>query len=157
MQPSELAKWGMVILLAWYATSRAAVMHRFWTGLIPPSVVVGGVAGFIVLEVLTAAVARRGRVLGAARGRGAPTGQFLMFVPIRGLVGFIAAVVTSEYRMKRITAFMDPYADPEKTGYHMIQSLIAIANGDGFGRGLGHRLRKDSRTCPRIAPTSSSR
>ena len=40
MQPSELAKWGMVILLAWYATSRAAVMHRFWTGLIPALVVV---------------------------------------------------------------------------------------------------------------------
>ncbi len=141
MQPSELAKWGMVILLAWYATSRAAVMHRFWTGLIPALVVVGGVAGFIVLEdlgtgALIAAVACLVLLAGGAR-----LWQFLMFVPL-ALVGFIAAVVTSEYRMKRITAFMDPYADPEKTGYHMIQSLIAIANGDGFGRGLGHGLQK---------------
>lgn len=141
MQPSELAKWGMVALLAWYATSRAAVMHRFWTGLIPALVVVGGVAGFIVLEdlgtgALIAAVACLVLLAGGAR-----LWQFLMFVPL-ALVGFIAAVVTSEYRMKRITAFMDPYADPEKTGYHMIQSLIAIANGDGFGRGLGHGLQK---------------
>lgn len=141
MQPSELAKWGMVILLAWYATSRAAIMHRFWTGLIPALVVVGGVAGFIVLEdlgtgALIAAVACLVLLAGGAR-----LWQFLMFVPL-ALVGFIAAVVTSEYRMKRITAFMDPYADPEKTGYHMIQSLIAIANGNGFGRGLGHGLQK---------------
>jgi len=141
MQPSELAKWGMVVLLAWYATSRAAVMHRFWTGLIPALVVVGGVAGFIVLEdlgtgALIAAVACLVLLAGGAR-----LWQFLMFVPL-ALGAFIVAVVTSEYRMKRITAFMDPYADPEKTGYHMIQSLIAIANGDGFGRGLGHGLQK---------------
>lgn len=141
MQPSELAKWGMVILLAWYATTRAAFIHRFWTGLIPALVIVGGVAGFIVLEdlgtgALIAAVACVVLLAGGAR-----LWQFLIFVPF-GLAGFVAAVVTSEYRMKRITAFMDPYADPEKTGYHMIQSLIAIANGKGFGRGLGHGLQK---------------
>jgi cell division protein FtsW len=141
MQPSELAKWGMVILLAWYATTRAAYIHRFWTGLIPALVIVGGVAGFIVLEdlgtgALIAAVACVVLLAGGAR-----LWQFLIFVPF-ALVGFVAAVVTSEYRMKRITAFMDPYADPEKTGYHMIQSLIAIANGHGFGRGLGNGLQK---------------
>jgi cell division protein FtsW len=141
MQPSELAKWGMVILLAWYATSRASIIHRFWTGLIPALIIVGSVAGFIVLEdlgtgALIAAVACVMLLAGGAR-----LWQFLIFIPF-ALAGFVAAVVTSEYRMKRITAFMDPYADPEKTGYHMIQSLIAIANGNGFGRGLGHGLQK---------------
>lgn len=141
MQPSEIAKWGMIVLLSWYATTRAAFIHRFWTGLIPALVIVGGVAGFIVLEdlgtgALIAAVACVVLLAGGAR-----LWQFLIFVPF-GVVGFVAAVVTSEYRMKRITAFMDPYADPEKTGYHMIQSLIAIANGKGFGRGLGHGLQK---------------
>lgn len=141
MQPSELAKWGMIVLLAWYATSRGATIHRFWTGLIPALVIVGGVAGFIILEdlgtgALIAAVACVILLAGGAR-----LWQFLLFVPF-ALAGFIAAVVTSDYRMKRITAFMDPYADPEKTGYHMIQSLIAIANGEGFGRGLGHGLQK---------------
>jgi len=52
------------------------------------------------------------------------------------------AVLSSPYRMKRMTAFLDPYADPEKTGFHMIQSMAAVANGEVTGRGLGHGLQK---------------
>src|SRR5690606_4732775 len=48
----------------------------------------------------------------------------------------------SEYRMRRITAFVDPWADPAGAGYHMLQSLAAIAGGEGTGRGLGHGLQK---------------
>jgi cell division protein FtsW len=50
--------------------------------------------------------------------------------------------MTSEYRVKRIMAFVDPYADPQGIGYHTIQSLVAVAGGEGFGRGLGHGLQK---------------
>jgi cell division protein FtsW len=39
-------------------------------------------------------------------------------------------------------AFVDPYADPQGIGYHTIQSLVAVAGGEGFGRGLGHGLQK---------------
>lgn len=141
MQPSEIAKWAMVALMAWYATARARSIHRFWLGLIPGLIALGAVAGFIVLEDLGtgALIAAVGCIILLAGG--ARLWQFLMFVPL-GLAGFLAAVVTSDYRMRRITAFMDPYADPEKSGYHMIQSLVAIANGKGFGRGLGHGLQK---------------
>ncbi len=44
--------------------------------------------------------------------------------------------------MNRLLAFADPYADPQGIGYHTIQSLVAVANGEGFGRGLGHGLQK---------------
>jgi cell division protein FtsW len=44
--------------------------------------------------------------------------------------------------MNRIMAFQNPYADPEGIGYHAIQSLTAIANGEGFGRGLGFGIQK---------------
>jgi len=51
-------------------------------------------------------------------------------------------ILANPYRMERVTAFLDPYADPQGAGYHMIQSMAAIAGGAGAGRGLGHGLQK---------------
>ena len=64
-----------------------------------------------------------------------------MPVPV-GILGVVGAILTSPYRMKRVTAFMDPYADPQGIGYHTIQALVAVAGGNGWGRGLGHGLQK---------------
>ncbi len=141
VQPSEIAKWGMVILVAVYGASRAGVIQQFWKGLVPALGCLAFVAGFIVLEdlgtgVLIGAVACLLLLASGARLR-----YFAMAVPV-ALLGIGGAIVTSPYRVKRILAFMDPYADPQGIGYHTIQSLLAIANGGGFGRGLGHGLQK---------------
>ncbi|CAG0993245.1 putative peptidoglycan glycosyltransferase FtsW [Phycisphaerales bacterium] len=141
VQPSEIAKWGMIGVMAWYASVHAAVLNQFWRGLVPALVAIGAVSALIVKEdlgtgVLIAAVA--GLVLMAG---GARVWQFLLFAPL-GIAGVVYAILTSDYRMKRIMAFVDPYADPQGIGYHTIQSLIAIANGEGWGRGLGHGLQK---------------
>lgn len=141
MQPSEIAKWGLALLVAWYAAVRGPHLARFATGLIPVLIVVGAVAGFVVIEdlgtgVLIAAVACVVLLAGGAR-----LWQFMLFVPFAaGAVAY--AIMTSEYRVKRIMAFVDPYADPQGIGYHTIQSLVAVAGGEGFGRGLGHGLQK---------------
>jgi len=47
-----------------------------------------------------------------------------------------------EYRWKRMTAFLDPYAAPQREGYHMIQSLLSFSTGGIFGRGLGNGIQK---------------
>lgn len=140
-QPSEIAKWGMCLLLAWYGARRGALLGSFVAGLLPALVALGGVAGFIVLEdlgtgVLVGAVACL--VLVCA---GAKVWHFLMMVPLAGF-GLVAAIVTSPYRVTRIMTFLDPYHDPQGAGYHMIQSMAAVAGGGGFGRGLGHGLQK---------------
>lgn len=141
IQPSEFAKWGLVVLMAWYGTARASRLKEFWGGLIPALVAVGTVAGFIVLEDLgTGALIAMaaGVVLLAA---GARVLHFLVFVPPAAL-GLVAAIVTSPYRVRRVLAFMDPYQEPEGKGYHMIQSLRAVAEGRVFGRGLGFGIQK---------------
>lgn len=140
-QPSEIAKWGMCGLIAWYGARRAASLGSFVTGLAPALAACGAVAGFIILEdlgtgVLVGAVACL--VLVAA---GARFWHFLMMVPLAGM-GLLAAIVTSPYRVKRIMTFINPYEDPQGDGYHMIQSMAAVAGGNGFGRGLGHGLQK---------------
>ncbi len=51
-------------------------------------------------------------------------------------------VMHKEYRWRRITAFANPYAAPQKEGYHMIQSLLSFATGGWTGRGLGNGIQK---------------
>lgn len=141
LQPSEIAKWAMVMVLAWYGARAAARMNRFWTGLVPALAATGAVAGFIVIEdlgtgILVGAVAAI--LLLAAGGRWWHLA--LLIPPAFGAL--YLAVASSEYRIKRLTAFLDPYADPEKTGFHMIQSMTAVANGEVTGRGLGFGLQK---------------
>ena len=46
------------------------------------------------------------------------------------------------YRVQRVLTFLDPWSDPEGSGYHMIQSMTAVSGGEGVGRGLGFGLQK---------------
>lgn len=54
-----------------------------------------------------------------------------------GLVVVVIFVLAKPYRLKRITSFLNPDADPQGSGYHAIQSLLAIGSGGLFGRGFG--------------------
>ena len=51
-------------------------------------------------------------------------------------------VMFSSYRMRRVTGFLDPWADPYNTGFQLTQSLIAIGRGEWFGVGLGASVQK---------------
>jgi cell division protein FtsW len=64
-----------------------------------------------------------------------------MFIP-PAAAGFVALVIASPYRLTRIETFFNPYLQPQKAGYHMIQSMLAISGGEGPGRGLGYGLQK---------------
>lgn len=141
IQPSELVKWGFIVLLAWYCATRAPVIHRFKQGFLPGLAAAGLVSGFVVFEDMGTGV-----LIGAVSclillAAGARLWHFLVFVPPVA-AGLVLAIVTSPYRVRRLVAFLDPYDDPQGIGYHMIQSMSAIAGGEGFGRGLGHGLQK---------------
>ena len=141
VQPSELVKWGMIALIAWYGSVRAAHMPRFWRGLMPALLALGVVCVVIIKEDLGTGVliaAACGLMLLAA---GARFWHLAVFVPL-GLAGVVTAIVISPYRVQRIMAFIDPFQDSQGTGYHVIQSMAAIAGGGGTGRGLGHGFQK---------------
>jgi cell division protein FtsW len=64
---------------------------------------------------------------------------------LAGLIGgalILILIMIKPYRMRRINAFRDPYADPLDTGFQTIQGLIAFANGGAWGSGLGHGFQK---------------
>lgn len=140
-QPSEIAKWGMCGLVAWYGARRGSALGSLTIGLIPALAAVGAVAGFIILEDLGTGVLVGMVSCLVLIAAGARMWHFMMMVPVAGL-GLVTAIVTSPYRVKRIMTFLNPYEDPQGAGYHMIQSMTAVAGGGGFGRGLGHGLQK---------------
>ncbi len=73
-------------------------------------------------------------------------GRILYFAGllVLGLLGFVGFVITSSYRLKRVSAFLDPFADPQGFSYHITQILIALGSGGFFGLGVGESRQKYS-------------
>lgn len=140
-QPSELMKWTLVIALAWWCARRRGVMHRFCHGLLPGLLLVGAACGLIVIEDLGTAALIGGVAVCVLIAGGARVWQLAMILPF-AVGGVVAAIIHSPYRVKRLTAFMDPWADSQGTGYHPIQSMLAFAQGGIEGSGLGQSVQK---------------
>lgn len=140
-QPSELAKLSLVVLLAAVAGRMGEHIRRFWTGLLPLILMLGIVAGLVGIEDFgTAALLA---LVGGCMllGAGAKIWH-LIIVCLPGLAGLVYLITARQYRMTRLLAFLDPFADAQGTGYHQVQSLITIASGDWWGRGLGAGIQK---------------
>jgi cell division protein FtsW len=131
----------MIIVLAWYATRRAAVMHELVGGFVPPMILVLVVCGLIASEDLGTAVLIGMVSVCMLIAAGSKVWHAALLMPI-GLLGFIAAVLSSSYRLNRVRAFFDPYQDPQGIGYHILQSMGAIHGGGLAGRGLGNSIQK---------------
>lgn len=140
-QPSELIKWTLIIAIAWWCSRRQHAMRRFFHGLLPPLLLVGLGCGLVIIEDLgTAALIGVVAMLLLLAG-GAKLWHMALIAP-GPIVAVVAAIITSPYRKARIFSFMDPWLDPEGTGYHAIQSMVAIAGGSATGRGLGNGIQK---------------
>lgn len=142
LQVSELVKLFMVIYVAGYLVRHGdAVRNSLW-GFLKPMLMVGLVGLLLLLEPdFGATVVIMGTVLGMTFLAGARFFQFASFVIIFSGAALLL-VVTSPYRMQRITSFTNPWADPFDTGFQLTQSLIAIGSGGWFGTGLGGSVQK---------------
>ncbi len=142
VQPSELAKYTMVLFMSVWLTARRDALDSFWRGVLPVLSVLGVVFALILKEPdLGTALAIAGTVfllLFTAGGRPLHLGA-LLFLGVCGVVGLILA---EPYRIRRLTAFQDPWSDPLNTGYHVIQSLYALGSGGIFGVGFGMSKEK---------------
>ena len=140
-QPSELVKWIMVIAVAYWCARKRGIMHKFFAGLLPPLLLVGLGCGIIVIEDLGTAALIGVVAVCILYAGGARVWQLLLLIP-PALAGLVFAIMQSTYRMNRLTAFLDPWADPQGNGYHPIQSMLAIAQGGLTGSGLGGGIQK---------------
>lgn len=68
--------------------------------------------------------------------------KYFVMLGVLGVVGIIAMILAAPYRMERITAFLNPFADPLGSGFQMIQSLYAIGPGGILGAGFNQSIQK---------------
>lgn len=142
LQVSEAVKLFLIIYVAGYLVRHGEEVRTSILGFIKPMLMIGLAALLLLLEPdFGATVVIIGTVLGMMYLGGV---RFMQFVSFLGLFGAAALllVVTSPYRMERLTSFMNPWADPFDSGFQLTQSLIAIGTGGWFGTGLGGSVQK---------------
>ncbi len=136
-QPSELAKFALVLLLAARLTQYQEKIKSIFTGFLLP---IGITLVFVALVVQQKDVGIPMVMIATAFIMMWVAGVRKVYIvgctliPIGGLVPLI---MFSGYRMSRIRAFLDPWSDRANTGYQLIQSMSAFAQGGFWGRGAG--------------------
>tara|TARA_B100001059_G_C17836899_1_gene588805 strand:+ start:3011 stop:4156 length:1146 start_codon:yes stop_codon:yes gene_type:complete len=140
-QPSEVAKWSLVLFLAWQCASRVTVLDRFRTGFLPGAMIVFMVGGLIGIEDLGTALVVVLVGMAMLVASGCRVWHAILPLPF-AMVAIIVALFADPYRLDRLRAFVDPYADPQGIGYHVLQSMSAISGGGLTGRGLGNGVQK---------------
>jgi cell division protein FtsW len=141
-QASELARVLLLMYLASYVVRRQAELKEELKGFLKPLGVLMGAALLLLLEPdFGAATVLVATGLGVLFLAGVKLRHFLALVALAA-GGMAVIAVTSAYRLKRLTAFLDPWADPFNSGFQLTQSLIAIGRGELFGVGLGSSVQK---------------
>jgi cell division protein FtsW len=142
LQPSELAKPTLVLFLAWFLQDRLQHIDDFRKTLLPAA----------LPSLLFIALILKEPDLGTALVCAAVTFMMLYLAGAQMKYFGIAAIAAAPvlyymlfrvaWRRDRILAFIDPWKDPKKTGFHTIQSLIAVATGGFHGRGFMEGMQK---------------
>jgi cell division protein FtsW len=142
VQPSELAKVAVIIFTASLLERRMDAIDRVAYALGPIVLVTGVICGLIVLEpdfgtAFTVLTIVGIMVFAAGLHYRYLFGLVLVMAPLLFVV-----LVSAEYRLRRLLAFLDPYADPLGDGFQIIQSQIAVGTGGLFGQGLMAGVQK---------------
>lgn len=141
-QPSELAKFVMVLFTADYVVRREDEIRFRWTGFFRLLLPMSTVLFLLLLEPdLGASVVVVASMMTVFFLAGAPIRQFgVMFGA--ALATLAAAIVFEPYRLRRLTSFANPWDDELGADYQLKQSLIAFGRGEITGTGLGHSVQK---------------
>jgi cell division protein FtsW len=142
VQLSEPMKLFLIVYLAGYMTRRARELRTSWTGMSTPLGLLAGVMLLLLLEPdFGAAVVIGGTAMGMLFLGGARLMPFIALVVI-GVAGVALLALLEPYRMQRLIAFINPWADQFDSGYQLTQALIAFGRGEVFGVGLGNSVQK---------------
>jgi cell division protein FtsW len=130
----------MPSLLPWFPWQ--ALLTSFLKGLVPQLGMMLLIFGLILKEPdIGTALAIAGTVFVMLYAAGAKVSH-LGSLGLAGVAGIVVAILFEPYRLKRLIAFSNPWADPLDSGYHIIQSLYALGSGGLFGVGLGRSREK---------------
>src|SRR6266567_531838 len=142
IQPSEISKLTLAIFLAYFLEKNAGEERSFKRTFVPCAVVTGLLAVLVVAEpdlgtalmlavIFVVVIYTAGARLLHLGLAAAPA-----FIALAGLLIFVP------FRVRRLTAFLDPFADPQGSGYQVVQSLLAVGSGGPHGLGFAQSKQK---------------
>ena len=142
LQPAEFAKLAVVLYLAHWLDRRGKVAGSFWNGFVPFGLLVApgffliaaepdlGTAGVYVIVAVSIFFMAGANLL------------YLGAISASVMGAAWLMVAATSYQMARVQSFMDPFADPLKSGYNAVQALLALGLGGITGLGLGESRQK---------------
>lgn len=150
IQPTEFAKLIVILYLASLISNKEEKFRSFRKGLLPAIMIVGFVCGLILLQpdfgscmILLSCSVIVILVGGSNLKHLFYIGMILaVFLTIAILIYLLVGDTGTNFRLNRITSFMDPFSDPQGSGMQVVQSLYAFGHGGLTGAGFGQGIQK---------------
>ncbi|MFA7495155.1 MAG: putative lipid II flippase FtsW [Acidithiobacillus sp.] len=142
LQPSELLKFALLLFLSRYVVRKGELLGKFKEGLWPIFVVLGLLGILLLLQPDFGSYAMVVLLTGVILFLGGLPIRYVLFAGVISGSALGVLAVSAPYRLARITAFQNPWADPYGAGFQLVQSLIAFGRGGIFGVGLGDGIMK---------------
>jgi cell division protein FtsW len=136
LQPSEIAKPALIFFLAFFLENRVKSINDWRNTLLPAIVPTLFFLGLIVLQPDLGTAIACAAITACILFAGGLELRYLGYGLMASLLPLYLLIFHVRYRRERILAFINPYADPQRAGFHIIQSLIAVATGGITGVGL---------------------
>src|ERR1700737_1721667 len=142
IQPSELGKPAFCVFIAMWVERNAKNLGDFQRGFAPFAAMLAGAVVILLLQRdLGTAIVTVGIFVAAYWAGGGRMRHVILLTAMLGL-GLVAVTMMEGYRVARLTAFKNPWADPLGAGFQATQSLYGLASGGYFGVGIGHSIEK---------------
>jgi cell division protein FtsW len=141
-QPSEFAKLAVALFLAFFFGKEEREMSDVKRTLLPCGIVIAGLMGLVFIEPDLGTTMVMAAIFAAVYFAAGADWRHFAVVGATFVVGILGALVLVPWRMKRLFAFIDPWADAEGAGYQLIQSLLAVGSGGIWGAGFAQGQQK---------------
>jgi cell division protein FtsW len=142
IQPSELAKFGLMIFMCSYMSRHRHEMNTFRFGMLPMLIAIGAVAGLVMLQPNMSMAVIIGFIGVVLLYLGGCDLKQLIILGILAVVAVFVLAFAQPYRVARMTSFSNPETDPLGSGYQLLQSYYAIGSGGFFGKGINNSYQK---------------
>ena len=142
LQPSELAKIACIFYAALMLERRRERINDLSHSVLPLGIVVGGLAGLIMLQPDFGTAIVLLAIIGVMVYAAGLSYRYLISVSLALVPLLVLVMVSAPYRVQRLLTFLDPGSDPRGAGFQLIQSLLAVGSGGATGRGLMEGVQK---------------
>ncbi len=142
IQPSELAKFGLMIFMCSYMSRHRNEMNTFRFGMLPMLIAIGAIAGLVMLQPNMSMAVIIGFIGVVLLYLGGCDLKQLIVLGVLAIIAVFVLAFAQPYRVARMTSFSNPETDPLGSGYQLLQSYYAIGSGGFFGKGLNNSYQK---------------